>query len=179
MVIVTDKNRLNHLESRAKINKSLKNHFFYGGREWPYKHVHPRIIAEAFLSDPKTGDLKDYKIHCFNGKPVFLQVIGNRNLKNHTGNQMFYTFEWKNAGWTFGDYPPYEQDIPRPDNLEELYEIARKLSSNLKYVRVDLYDINNKIYFGELTLLPNSGFYAYHNGFTRKTDEMLGRYLKL
>ena len=106
-------------------------------------------------------------------------MIGNRNHTTHSANQSFYTFDWEDAGWTFGSFPPYNHLLEKPDNLDLMYSISRKLSNNMKYIRVDLYEINRKIYFGELTFYPLGGFHPYNDVFTFDTDKMLGRFLDL
>lgn len=119
-------------------------------------------------------DLRDYKIHCFHGVPKYLQVIGNRNLSAHTGNQLFYTFDWKDAGWAFGDYPPYPYPLEKPLHLAQMYDFAERLSAGHIYLRVDLYEINRHVYFGELTFFPASGFYHYNQLYNEKTNRFLG-----
>ena len=179
VVICKDKTVLDINAAKRKIENALKNDFYYAQRERPYKYVTRRIIAEQYMEDHVVNDLRDYKIHCFNGEPKYLQVIGNRNHSNHTGNQMFYSFDWKDAGWAFGDYPPYNKDLEKPYHLELMYEIAKKLSQGLRYIRVDLYEINGDVYFGELTLYPAGGFYPYNNLFNLSADTMLGDLIQL
>ena len=123
MVLVNNKNALNKTTAREKLEHNLNRNYYWGGREWPYKNVKPRILAETYMEDHTINDLRDYKIHCFNGEPTFLQVIGNRNLVTHEGNQMFYTFDWNDAGWSFGDYPPYPYSLEKPKHLDQMLSI--------------------------------------------------------
>lgn len=179
IVVCKDKNTLDRESCIKFLDGALKSNFYYISREWEYRDVKPRIIAEKYMEDNVVNDLRDYKIHCFNGKPMFIQVIGNRNFRTHTGNQMFYTFKWKKANWAFADYPPFENDIEKPQCLREMYEIAKKLSAEMAYVRIDLYEINHHVYFGEITPYPSGGFYRYKDPYTYKTDKMLGRLIDL
>lgn len=179
MRICKDKSRLDIKMVKNELRKALRQDYYLLGREWPYKDVPRKIIAEKYMDDTYVNDLRDYKIHCFGGIPMYLQVIGNRNLSNHTGNQMFYTFDWASAGWSFGDYPPYPHELERPENLELMYEFAKRLSVNHTYLRVDLYEINKKVYFGELTFFPGSGLYPYNGIYDQKTDLMLGDWITL
>lgn len=179
VVICIDKSTLNKRAARKKLNKGLNRNYFWTGREWPYKNVMPRIIAETYLEGDVDKDLRDYKIHCFHGEPKYLQVIGKRDLSNHTGKQLFYTFGWEDAGWAFGDYPPYPYELERPKHLDEMYEVAKSLSRNIKYVRVDLYEINGQVYFGEITFHPASGFYQFNDYYNEETDLMLGSLINI
>lgn len=139
------------------VNKWMGTTFGWLGMETQYFNIERRIIAEEYI-EQIDGNLLDYKIHCFEGEPRFIQIIGNRkNLKTHVGVTAFYDLSWNKLEINTGNYPIYENDICRPFNLEEMIEIARKLSKEFKYVRVDLYNINNQIKFGEMTFTPGGG----------------------
>ena len=125
------------------------------------------------------GNLYDYKIHCFNGKPKFIQCIGDRDLAAHTAYQTFFDFEWNDIGWTFEDYPHFPYQVDRPKNLERMYEIACILSEDFPYVRVDLYNLSGRILFGEMTFVPLSGAYIYKKTFTHEKDLELGNMIDL
>lgn len=179
VVVVRDKNKINIEEIMKTMGRRLRSNYYYYGREWPYKDVIPRILIEQYMEDERIGDLRDYKIHCFDGTPSFIQVIGNRVLENKKAKQSFYDFKWKKIDLIFGDYPPYSYELEKPHNLEKMFLISSELSKNLKYVRVDLYEINERLYFGELTFYPNSGFYSYNSLFSYEDDLSLGNMIKL
>lgn len=179
VVVCRNRENMNTDEIKKKLWKSLRTNYYLVHREWPYKNVERKIIAEMYMHDNNTNDIRDYKIHCFNGEPKYIQVIGNRNHALHTGNQMFYTFDWENAGWSFDDYPPYPYELDPPYNLQLMYKIAKKISRDHKYIRVDLYEINGKVYFGEVTFYPGGGFYPYGEVFNYNVDLMLGKKIQL
>lgn len=179
MCVCTDKNKIDIPNVKKQLRKGLKENYYIIGREWPYKDVKRRIIAEKYMIDNDLKDTRDYKIHCFNGEPKYIQVVGNRNHKTHTGNRLFYDFNWKRTEWGFGNYPPYDSEFERPLRLDSMYDVAKKLSHNHMYIRVDLYEINGEVYFGELTFFPQSGLYTYNDYYSYETDLMLGNELKL
>ncbi len=159
LVIVKNKNDFNKILAKNKIEKSLKRNYFYQGREWPYKNVQPRIIAEMYISDAdKVDELTDYKFFCFAGEPRYCQVIKGR-FKNETID--FYDMKWKHQEFT-GLEKPYKphsaEEIPVPVNFEKMKEFAAKLSSGISFVRIDFYEASGKLYFGETTFYPASGF---------------------
>ena len=170
LVICKDKNKLDINEARKKINKSLKNNYYYSGREWPYKNVKPRIIIEKYMG----SNLNDYKIFCFNGVPKYILVCSNRN--GNFKNTDFYDVNWNLMPFTREKHQNNPIGISKPENLNEMLLIAEKLSKDIPFVRVDLYDIKNKIYFGEMTFYPSAGF----EGFSPvEWDKKLGDMIKL
>lgn len=172
LVICHDKSKLNINKIRKKINDSLKCNFFYVGREWQYKNIKPRIICEEFLGNGQVPP-DDYKLMCFNGKVDNVMVCSGRE----TGNPQYYFFD---LDWKLKKYNKSTQDlsddfqIPKPLNFERMVEIAEKLAKPYYFARVDLYNIEGKIYFGEITLTPNSGFDA---NLTTEADIVLGEKL--
>jgi hypothetical protein len=123
--------------------------------EWPYKDIGPCIIVESYLENSE-NDLIDYKIHCFDGRPEFIQVIFGRHLDST--QQCFFNKDWIKQPFVYTiKYERYEGEIPKPENFKLMMEIARKLSRGFIYIRVDLYNINGRIVFGELTHHPGSG----------------------
>lgn len=164
IVIVKDKAKMDKRAARKRLENSLKRNYYYQGREWPYKNVPPRIIAEKYMVDESGMELKDYKFFCFNGEPKLVQVDFGR-FDVHKRN--LYTPEWEyiDASIKFPNDPTIQ--IPRPAKLEKMLEIAAVLSEGIAQVRVDLYSIRDEIYFGELTM--------YHGGGMEKfTPEELG-----
>jgi len=188
-IICRNREKFDKERARFKLSKSLENNYFYNSREWPYKNVKPRIIVEKYMDDQtlkddgikcyKSRSLIDYKIHCFNGVPTFVQVISDRDVDMHTANQRFYDFHWKEAGWQFGDYPPSLKEIERPEKLDVMYDISRALSKECDYLRIDLYEINKRVFFGEMTFYPLSGLYKYNRYWGWTDDLMLGRLLHI
>jgi hypothetical protein len=120
----------------------------------------------------------DYKVHCANGVPQFIQVIGDRDFSNHTGKAAFYSPDWKRLEIIFYDYPEFENDIPKPDNLEQILEIASILSDGIVYSRIDMYEVSGNAKCGEITFYPASGMYTYPPG-KEEIDMKLGGMIDL
>jgi hypothetical protein len=153
VVICKDKSKFNKKTAQKKINKSLKKNYFYEHREYPYKNVKPRIIAEQFMVDESGTELKDYKIFCFNGIPKMLFIATDRPYDTRFD---FYDVKFNHLPFKQG-HPLASKIINKPKGFDEMVELATKLSKNIPHVRVDVYDINGKIYFGELTFTHFSG----------------------
>lgn len=157
VVICNDKQSFDYTAAKKKLQKSLNQSIYKYMREWPYKNVPRRIIAETFIDIPLKNDLTDYKIFCFNGKPQYIQVIQDRNSEETID---FFDTNWKHQPFVgLTNNCRNAKTIPEmPKNLRKMLEIAEQLAKNTKFVRVDLYNIEGKIYFGELTFYPASGF---------------------
>lgn len=160
VVICTDKSKFDRDKAIKKLKLSLGHDYYGESREWPYKNVKKRIIAETFMKDTENEELKDFKFYCFNGVPTYCHVIGSRQT-NETMD--FYDMEWNLMPFTkmknmFEEFPHDTSNTTPPDKLKEMMSIAKKLSKGFPFVRIDLYQINNKVYFGEITFFPNSGF---------------------
>lgn len=180
VVICKDKAVFNKEDAKKKLETSLRNSIYRNYREWPYKNVKRQVIAEKFmipddkLNDP-TYDLTDYKFFCFNGVPKFCQVIRNR----HTCESIdFYDMDWNHQG--FVGLNPVARNgltpVARPEHFDEMKGICRKLAKNIPFVRIDLYIIDNDIYFGEITFYPASGFGKFT---PEDSDLLLGKLLNL
>lgn len=155
VVICKDINSFDKKKAKTKLESSLKNNFYYVGREWPYKNVKPRIIAEQYLSEFGEDSLKDYKIMCFNGKAKCSFVCTERRSK--TGLKVtFFDRAW-NVMPFCRHYPKSNNVIDPPQNIDLMYRLAEKLSKDFPFVRVDFYEVDGKCYFGELTFFPGSG----------------------
>lgn len=157
LVIVTDKSKLNIAKARKKINHCLKHNYYWGLREWPYKNMKPRIIAEQFMVDESGTELKDYKFFCFDGEPKALFIATDRSNSNEETKFDFFDMDFNHLPFTNG-HPNSTKEIKRPDGFEEMKQIAAKLSKDIPHVRVDLYNIKGHIYFGEVTFSHWSGF---------------------
>lgn len=156
VAICEDKNKFDKIKARKILNFSLRRNYFYYSREYPYKNVKRRIIAEKYMKDETSGDLRDYKLFCFNGECKLIQVDFDRFI-NHRRN--LYDTDWNLIEDLSIKYPSDKNTIiEKPSNLDEMLEIARKLSKDIPFVRVDLYLINGKIYFGELTFFHGGGY---------------------
>lgn len=159
LVICQDKSKLDINKARKKISKSLKKNFFLEHREYPYKDVKPRIIAEKFMVDESGTELKDYKFFCFNGKCKMLFVATDRNI----GDVKFDFFDDKFNHLPFKQGHPWaDKEIKKPVGFDKMIELSEILSKGFPHVRVDLYDINGQIYFGELTFFHFSGNVPFH-----------------
>ena len=175
VIIVRDKTQLNVNFLRNKFKKFFKDDIASLCKEWPYKNVPRKIIAENLLEGHTSKDLIDYKWFCFNGEPYFCQVIRDRNSKETID---FFDKEWNHQDF-IGLNPNCKNGkelIPKPKNLDQHLKIARKLSENIPFVRVDLYDVDDKIYFGELTFYPASGIGQFS---PKKWNKILGDLLVL
>ena len=158
IVICKDKSKLNIEEAKEKINKSLKNNYYWMWREWVYKNVKPRIIIEKYMEDNKTKDIRDYKFFCFNGKMKMFKIDFNRYI-NHQAN-----------------YYDKNKKLKIPNNIDKMIELSEQLSKNMTFLRVDFYDINGKIYFGELTFCPAAGVGKF---IPEEWDYKLGKFIEL
>ena len=174
LIIVKDKNKLNIDDAKAKVNACLKNNYYYSGREWPYKNVIPRIIIEPYLEDKETRELRDYKFFVFSGKVKVMFVASNRQGKGET------YFDFFDNNFNHLDIVNGHQQNPitpmKPKNFNKMIELAEILSRDLPQIRVDFYEVNGKIYFGELTFYHWSGFVPFY---PEKWDKILGDYIKL
>ena len=160
VVVCTNKSVLDKESAKKQLELSLKGSIYKSYREWPYKDVKPKIFAEAFMEDDSEfnkGGLVDYKFTCFNGKADNVMVCCGRQ----TGETKFYFFD---QAWNLlplnkrGKETNPNFKLPKPDCMDEMFEIAGKLSEGFPFLRVDLYYINDRPYFGETTFFPASGF---------------------
>lgn len=158
IVICKDKSMLDIEAAKKKLKKRQKSSFYYRTREWPYKNVKPRIIAEKYMVDESGVELKDYKLFCFNGEPKFLFVATDRQ-KNETKFD-FFDLDFNHLPVING-HPNSENKIDKPEGLDKMIELSRILSKGIPHVRVDFYDINGRVYFGELTFFHYSGFVPF------------------
>ena len=171
--ICSDKTKYNKDKVKKEIQNRMKKNFYYRFREWPYKNVKPRIIIEKYLSDnDKNNSLNDYKFMCFNGKVKLCLVCSDRfnGLK-----ETFFDEEWNILDLKRINHE-IDDSIKKPKNFEQMKILAEKLSKNFKFLRVDFYEVNEKIYFGELTLYPAGGMEKFQ---PQKWDEILGEYLNI
>lgn len=153
MCICKDKSQLDILEVKKSLRKGLEQDYYLTGREWPYKNVPKRIIAEKYMVDESGVELKDYKVMCFNGIPRIIQLHRGR-FSNHTLD--FYDPQWKKVNFTW-DSSQSNIIREKPVFLEEMLFYSEKLSTGIPQLRVDWYYADGRLYFGELTFFPTSG----------------------
>lgn len=173
VIICKDKSKLDIAKAREEMAYSLKRDFYALTREWPYKNVPRRIIAEAFIED-KSGDLKDYKFFCFNGKVEFFKVDFNR-FTGHKAN--FYDKDWNILQLEEIAYPSDKEQIhKKPKNFDKMIELVEILAKKMQFIRIDFYNNEGNIYFGEITFFPNSGMVKYN---PEEAENKLGALIKL
>jgi hypothetical protein len=173
VVLCQDKMKIDLNLAKRKIEKSFKCNYYWKAREWPYKNVKPRIVCEKFMVDESGTELKDYKIFCFNGEPKLVQVDFDR-FNGHKRN--IYDTNWNYISLEYNHSTHPEKEFKKPEKLEVMLKFAKILSTGIPFVRIDFYSINSKIYFGEITFYPESGF----GKFTPESyDELLGSWLQL
>ena len=157
-IICKDKKNININKVKKDLNYCLKEKFYMIAGEIQYKNIRPRIVCEEFLEDTNK-ELKDYKFFCFSGKPEFVGVDSDR-FGMHT--RIFYDLNWNKMNLSLDTISFSEMEIKKPKNFEKMIEIAKILSKEFEFVRVDLYNLDGKIYFGELTFTPSSGFTKFN-----------------
>lgn len=161
MCICRDKSKLDIEKVKAELRKGLKENYFMRWREWPYKNVPRKILAEKFMVDESGTELKDYKIFCFNGEPRYCQVISDRNTDEKID---FYDMHWKRLVGLVGlvglndKVHNSEYAIPCPESFEDMKQMASLLAKSIPFSRIDFYEINHQAYFGEITFFPATGF---------------------
>lgn len=174
IVVCRDKKSLDIKEVIKKLNKALEVDFYNINREWPYKNVKHRIIAEEYLED-ESGELMDYKFFCFNGEPKILFVATDRTNESFETKFDFFDMKWNHLPVTCG-HPNREEAIPKPSNLSDMIEVVKKLSAGFPHIRVDLYSCFGKTYFGELTFYHWSGFKTFE---PKEWNYIIGSWLNL
>ena len=173
VIICRDKSKLDFEEAKNKLKRYMKKSIYWFGREWPYKGLKPKVIAEKYMEDGGEG-LIDYKVLCFNGQPKLIEVHAGRMTPKHT--QDFYTTNWKRTAIEQFCEPMADMPMERPKVLNEMLELSKTLSQGFIHIRVDWYIIQGKLYFGELTFYDGAGFAPFID---KKWDYMLGDLIHL
>lgn len=175
VLIVKDKSAFDRRKGKAHFQYYLNRSQFYGGREWPYKNVPRKIVAEQYMLDESGTGLNDYKFFCFSGEPKFLFVATERMTEGEDVKFDFFDLNFKHLPFKNG-HEWNKQAINKPENFDLMVSIARKLAGKWPQVRIDLYNINGRIYFGEIT-------FSHHCGFEKFTpdewDFKIGELVKL
>jgi len=174
-VICRDKATFDFEKTKAKLTKKLKSNLFWHTREWPYKNIKPRIIAEQYMEDVKTSELRDYKFFCFNGEVKALFVATERQKKGEEVKFDFFDTEFNRLELKQG-HPNAKQCPQKPECFDEMKRLAEKLSQGIPHVRVDFYEVNGKIYFGELTFFHFAGIVPFE---PQEWDYKFGEWIKL
>lgn len=175
-VIVTDKSKANLNDIKEKMNRSQTHKFGYENAEPHYLRIKPCIIAEQLLDTNAPEGLVDYKIWCLDGKPYCIFVCVGRNPETHHAEFMVYDLDWNRKPEFLSDTFRNESSCPKPDELDEMLSIAEKLAKGHPQARVDLYNIDGKIYFGEMTMSSNFGMMPY---FTQEVLDDMGAHCTL
>lgn len=175
LVICKNKANLDIVKAKNKLKKSFKTNFYLLGREWPYKDVRPRIIAEQYMVDESGYELKDYKFFCFDGEPKMLYIATDRYNPYKKTKFDFYDLEFNHLPFKLG-HPNSRKELKKPLGFDDMLKYARVLSKGIPHVRVDFYEINGMIYFGELTFFQDCGFVPFE---PQEWDYKLGELIKL
>lgn len=160
IVICKDKSQLDIVQTKKYLKKLLKRNYYCGTREWPYKNVKPRIIAEEYMEDSYLGELRDYKFFTFGGVPKVVYIAQGRGNREATVAD-FYDMEFNHLPFTI-DHDMAEIPPEKPVNFELMQQLATKLSEGTPQLRVDFYEVEGKVYFGEMTFFHCSGWAPFH-----------------
>lgn len=175
LVICRDKSKLDMVAAKRKIERSLARDYFSLHREWPYKNVKPRIIAEEYMEDTETAELRDYKFFCFSGEVKALFIATERQKQ---GTEVKFDFFDKNFDHlNLRQGHPNAEILPsKPKCFDEMCVLAQKLSKDIPHVRVDFYEVNGKVFFGELTFSHFAGLVPFE---PEEWDYTFGSWIRL
>ena len=173
--ICKDKSSFDIEGARHRLSQAMKRNYYATYREWPYKYVKPRIIAEGYL-EGDGGDLKDYKVMCFNGEAKIIEVHENRFVEGKVHTQTFYDREWNIVPLTQIETVTVDRPGERPRQLDEILRLSELIAKNMYHARIDWYIEGDKIYFGEITFFDGSGFESFS---TPEMERMLGDMINL
>lgn len=171
VIVCRDKNQLDIAAAKEKIEKSMKRNYFLPSREWPYKDIPHRILVDTFLDNHTDHELTDYKFWCFNGEPKVVYVTNKG--KNICEN--FYDMEFNPLDIDHG-FPRHQPEWDKPEDFEEMRELAAKISNGIPFVRVDFFYVEGKIYFGECTFFDWGGLRPFKS---ENWEKKLGDWIKL
>lgn len=175
IVVCTDKSRLDISAAKSIINRGMKHNFYVYSRERAYKDIPRRIIAEEYKEDKETQELRDYKFFCFNGEPKALFIASDRQKKDEETKFDFFDMDYNHLPFTNG-HPNAKTPPAKPKCFDEMKDLAAKLSKGIVHVRVDFYEVDGQVYFGEMT-------YSHWGGMTpfipEEWDSIFGSWIKL
>lgn len=174
VIICKDKNSFDLKQAKKKLNKHLKTKHYYLSREWPYKNIEPRIIAEKYMVDKSVDELVDYKFYCFDGEPKIMYI----SMGRQTGKVPLYFYDM-NFNLLDIERPGHgalQQNIKKPEKWELMKNLARELSKGVPHVRADFYIVDSQVFAGELTLFQGGGLMPF---IPQEWDYKLGSWIKL
>lgn len=175
LVICRDKTKFDQEYAKSRIINSLKRNYFWANREWPYKNVKPRIIAEAYMQDDTTAELRDYKFFCFGGKAKLLFIATDRQTEGEETKFDFFDMDFNHIDVRNG-HPNADEPPAKPICFDEMRSLAEKLAAGIPQLRVDFYEVNGKVYFGELTFFHWTGLVPFE---PEQWDYTLGEWIEL
>lgn len=171
-ILCTGKSKLNREECIEQLKKWIQIDYSRHAREWVYKNNTPAILCEKFLQ----SNIIDYKFYCFNGRPRFFYLSFGDDISGECEAITFLNLDWSPAPFRRIDHDTMDVPFGRPDNFDEMISIAEKLSRDIPFVRVDLFNVDGKIYFSEMTFFPGGGFTPFYPD---KYEYETGRFLEL
>lgn len=175
VVICKDKGELNKTAAVNKLNRAMKRNSYRAAREWPYKNVERRILAEQYLEDEQSGELKDYKFFAFNGEVKALFIASDRQNPAEETKFDFFDSEFNHLPIINGH--PNSCHLPaKPQNFDLMKTLAGRLSQGFPQLRVDFYEVNDRVYFGELTFSHYGGFVPFY---PQEWDEVFGEWISI
>ena len=175
MVICRDKSKLDYKKVRKGLAQGLKEDFFWYTREYSYKDIPRRSIAEAYMEDDTTNELRDYKFFCFNGEPKALFIAAGRSKGEHAVTFDFFDMDYNHLPFTNG-HPNATMPPEKPKCFEEMKRLAKVLSKDMPHVRVDFYEVNGRVYFGEFTFSHWNGLMPFD---PEEWDYKFGEWIKI
>lgn len=175
IVICKDKTKLDEKKAIDKLSKCLKHNGYWYGREWPYKNVEPCIIAEPYLEDTITQELPDYKFFVFSGKVRAMFIATERFSSKEETKFDFYDDQFNHLPFVQG-HPNSNKPIIKPNSFDKMKELAEIIAKDLVHARVDFYEVDGRIYFGEITFFHFSGLQPFE---PEEWDERFGSWIKL
>ena len=157
--ICRDKKTFDYKEAKRRLDRALGRNYYYSSREWPYKDVIPRIIAEEYMQDGDTLNLNVYKVFCFSGEPALIQTIQNDKTKDETID--YFDTSW-NLQELRQNFPNSKHPLSKPKTLDEILRLSRLCSKGFPFLRTDWYEINGEVYFSEFTFFTDAGYQPFY-----------------
>lgn len=175
VMICSDKASFDYKAAKKKLEEHLKRNYYYFAREWPYKNVKPRIIAEKYLEDRETCELRDYKFFVFDGEAKAMFITTDRNLEDEETKFDFFDMDFRHLPFTNG-HPNAKIRPKKPERFDEMRELAEKLGAGFTHIRIDFYEANGEIFFGEMTFYSRGGYVHFDQ---IEWDYTFGSWIKL
>lgn len=166
--ICRDKATFDYKKCRSKLEPKLKQRLFNEAREWPYKNMPQRIIVDKLLDDHTGKVLRDYKWWCFNGEPTFMYIT----VKTDDIYENFYDMDFRPVMINHG-FPRYQPEFERPECFDEMRVLAKKLANDIPFVRIDFFQVDGMVYFGEFTFFDWGGHRPFRDDWDKKIGDMI------